>query len=183
VGRRNQTLFRLGCAMRRHGADEVSILDTLRRENNRRCVPPLDDVEISRTAHSAAGYEPNGNDVNEVRWQRDQADSCSDPEPLPCLHDAVLSGYKSPPPVLRDYVGDIAERMQAPPDYPAMACIVMCGSVIGRKLRIYPRQHGDWGIVPNLWAMAIGRPGFKKSPSLDAALAPIHKLQDRAFEQ
>src|SRR5262249_55867782 len=37
VGSRNDKLFRLGCAMRRHGADEVSILDALRRENNRRC--------------------------------------------------------------------------------------------------------------------------------------------------
>jgi putative DNA primase/helicase len=106
-----------------------------------------------------------------------------DPEPLPSLPAVAPFRYEFLPPVLRDFVADIAERMQCPPDYPAMACIIMCGSLIGRKLRLFPRQHGDWGIVPNLWGQAIGRPGFKKSPSQDAALAPIHKLQERAFEQ
>lgn len=111
-----------------------------------------------------------------------QSDSWPDPEPVPGLPDVTPFSYEFLPPVLRGYVADIAERMQCPPDYPAIACLVMCGTIIGRKLRLYPRQHGDWGVVPVLWGMAIGRPGFKKSPSLDAALTPITKLQERAFE-
>ena len=57
-GQRNDTLFRLACSMRRHGADADSILAMLRDQNRKRCNPPLHDSEVAAIAGSAADYAP-----------------------------------------------------------------------------------------------------------------------------
>jgi hypothetical protein len=57
-GARNDTLMRFGCAMRRHGADESTILGALVNENRIRCVPPLERTEIEKIAWSVARYAP-----------------------------------------------------------------------------------------------------------------------------
>lgn len=57
-GQRNETLTKLGGAMRRHGADETTIIDTLRQENQRRCEPPLSDDEVRTIAGSVGSYAP-----------------------------------------------------------------------------------------------------------------------------
>jgi putative DNA primase/helicase len=56
-GRRNETLFRIGCAMRGRGAKEEEILAVIRVEN-RRCEPPLWEAELIGIARSAARYRP-----------------------------------------------------------------------------------------------------------------------------
>ena len=38
-------------------------------------------------------------------------------------------------------------------------------------------------MVPNLWGAIVGRPGVKKSPALNEALKPLHRLQATEFEQ
>ncbi len=55
-GRRDSTLTRMAGAMRHHGFGEAAILGALTVENGR-CVPPLDDTQVSKIAHSIAGYE------------------------------------------------------------------------------------------------------------------------------
>ena len=57
-GRRNDYLFRNGCAMRRRGTGEEAILAALREENASRCNPPLSDDEVRRIAQSATSYAP-----------------------------------------------------------------------------------------------------------------------------
>lgn len=58
-GGRNQTLASLGGTMRRRGMGRDTILAALRAENAARCVPPLDDVEVTRIADSVSRYEPS----------------------------------------------------------------------------------------------------------------------------
>ena len=77
---------------------------------------------------------------------------------------------------------DIAERMQCPPDFIAAAAIVALGSVIGRRCGIRPKRHDDWTVVPNLWGAVIGRPGVLKSPAIQEALRPLHRLEAEAGE-
>jgi putative DNA primase/helicase len=55
-GVRNTTLFKLACAMRRHGAPQEAILAALEVVNRLRCHPPLDHMEMQRIAVSAARY-------------------------------------------------------------------------------------------------------------------------------
>lgn len=57
-GRRNEALTAMAGAMRRRGAAQGSIEAAL-FEENKRCVPPLDDEEVRRIAASVARYAPS----------------------------------------------------------------------------------------------------------------------------
>lgn len=56
-GQRNDGLFKIGAAMQGRGADERTILEELRRENDERCVPPLPGMEVEKIAGSVSRYE------------------------------------------------------------------------------------------------------------------------------
>lgn len=86
------------------------------------------------------------------------------------------------PNALRGWVADIAERMQCPPDFPAVAAMVALSSVIGRKACIAPKRYDDWRVMPNLWGVVVGRPGVMKSPALSEALKPLDRLAMHAKE-
>ena len=107
----------------------------------------------------------------------------ADPKPLPeGLPDVEALDPAMLPPRLRPWVMDIAERMQCPPDFPAAAVLVALGSVIGRHCGIRPKRHDDWTVIPNLWGAAVGRPGVMKSPAIEEALKPLHRLEVQAGE-
>lgn len=84
------------------------------------------------------------------------------------------------PQAFADWVGDIADRMQAPPEFVAVPAMVAAGSLIGRKVGIRPQANTDWTEVPNLWGCIIGRPGVMKSPAVQQALKPLNRLQAEA---
>jgi hypothetical protein len=86
------------------------------------------------------------------------------------------------PSVLGDYVMDVADRQQAPPDFAAVASICGLAAVLGNKVLIRPKQHDDWAVTPNLWGAIIGRPSAMKSPAMRSALAPVHAIQDQMRE-
>lgn len=54
---RNERLFRVSCAIRRHGISPAEILEFLRIVN-RRCEPPLEESELRHIARSAGRYQP-----------------------------------------------------------------------------------------------------------------------------
>jgi hypothetical protein len=58
-GRRNDTLFRVGCAMRARGGAMEEILAAV-LAMNRRCLPPLDEREVRAIALSASRYPSTG---------------------------------------------------------------------------------------------------------------------------
>lgn len=104
------------------------------------------------------------------------------PESLLTLPDVPKFNYDYLPGLLRGFVHDIAERMQCPPEFPAVGAVVMAGAAIGRKLGIRPKQFDSWTVVPNLWGMIVGQPGIMKSPALADALAPLNRMQALAFD-
>ena len=63
-GQRNDRLFKMGCAIRRHGATQASIEAALLQENAERCVPPLSADEVREIATSAAKYDPTTTATN-----------------------------------------------------------------------------------------------------------------------
>ncbi|NCC29337.1 MAG: DUF3987 domain-containing protein [Gammaproteobacteria bacterium] len=104
-----------------------------------------------------------------------------EPQPIPAtLHPVEPFDTVLLPTSLRGWIEDIAERMQCPPDFPAVGAMVALSSVIGRKAVIRPKQYDDWVVVPNLWGAVVGRPGIMKSPALASALAPLDRLQVKA---
>jgi hypothetical protein len=81
------------------------------------------------------------------------------------------------PSVIADYVLDVADRQQAPPDFVAVAALCGLAALLGNKVRIRPKQQDDWTVTPNLWGAIIGRPSAMKSPAMASALRPVYDLE------
>lgn len=107
---------------------------------------------------------------------------CPEPEKLPELPEVPPFNPDVLPGVLRAFVSDIAERKQCPGEFPAVGAVVMAGAAIGSKIGIRPKQFDPWTVVPNLWGAIIGKSGIMKSPALSDAIAPLKRMQAKAFE-
>ena len=81
---------------------------------------------------------------------------------------------------LAPWIDDIATRLQCPPDYPAITAMTALGAILGRKIGIKPQMKTDWIEIPNIWGAFIGPPGMLKSPAMNEALRPIHRLEAEA---
>jgi putative DNA primase/helicase len=75
------------------------------------------------------------------------------PEGLPPV--ASLDPAMIPEP-LREWIVDVSERMQIPPDFATVGAVVVAGSLIGRQVGIHPKRQDDWLVVPNLWVLWWG---------------------------
>jgi len=84
------------------------------------------------------------------------------------------------PDVLATFVMDESHRMQCPPDFVAVACLTMIGSVIGAGCAVRPKQQDDWTEVPNLWGGTVGGPSTMKTPAISAGMGPLSWLESDA---
>lgn len=94
--------------------------------------------------------------------------------PVPALPLKIV------PSAFRDWVKDVSERMQCPPDYVAAGMLVMTGAVIGSGCGIRPKKNDDWTVVPNLWGGVVGRPSMLKTPAIAEAMKPLEALEREA---
>ena len=105
-------------------------------------------------------------------------------EPLPMALAPVLPfDFELLPSALRPWIADISDRMQCPPDYPAVAALVALAAVVGRQIAIRPKARDDWSVVPNLWGAVIGRPALLKTPAMQEPLRMIGALEVQAREE
>jgi hypothetical protein len=101
-----------------------------------------------------------------------------EPKPLPDgLAKVAPFDMAFLPTRVASWVADIAERMQCPPDFVAIPATIALGAVIGRKTGLRPQRQTDWTEVANLWGCIIGRPGMMKTPAMQEALKPLHRLE------
>jgi Protein of unknown function (DUF3987) len=84
------------------------------------------------------------------------------------------------PDALAPWVDDIANRLQCPADFVAVAAMTSLGALVGRRIGIRPQAKTDWIEVPNIWGCIVGRPGTLKSPAMMEALKPLHHLEAEA---
>ncbi|MGB7977595.1 MAG: DUF3987 domain-containing protein [Chlamydiales bacterium] len=106
--------------------------------------------------------------------------------PLPLkeeLYPVVSFREEMLPETLRPWIMDNAERMQVPPDFLAATCIVVVGSLVGRKTGIFPKAHDDWLVIPNLWGAVVGRPSLLKSPAVAEMMKPLDELAAKAIHK
>lgn len=101
-----------------------------------------------------------------------------EPEPLPELLPSVepFDSFLLPS-SFKDWVDDIAERMQVPVDFPAVASMVALASVVGTQVRIRPKQNDPWEINPNLFGCIVAPPSSMKSPVLNAVMSPLSRME------
>jgi hypothetical protein len=119
------------------------------------------------------------------RWD-DAAEALQypEPEPLPTGLPPVQPFDEHLLPLgLRAYVLDIAERMQCPPDYPAVGFLIALSSLAGGRITIRPKRHDDWTVYPNLWGAIVGRPSLMKTPALAEPLKMLYRLEAEARER
>jgi putative DNA primase/helicase len=98
------------------------------------------------------------------------------PIPLPKGLPVKPFDYELLPESLRAWVHDISNRMQCPPDFPAVASIVSASSLIGARAVIRPKEKDSWEVTPNLWGCVVGRAGVMKTPAVKEVLNPLWKL-------
>jgi putative DNA primase/helicase len=133
---------------------------------------PLELPQSVRRADRRQGATPTSEPAEHV-W--------ADPLPIPAeLLPVVAFHYALLPEALREFVDDVAERMQCPPDFPAVAMMVALAGVVGKKIGIRPKRHDDWLVVPNLWGAVIGRPGIMKTPAIRRPITFLQRLQVEA---
>ena len=110
-------------------------------------------------------------------------DGWGDPEPIPdALPPVEPFDYDMLPISLRGWIQDISERVQCPPDFPAVGAMISLAAVVGRKIGIRPKRFDDWLEVPSLWGAIIGRPGVMKSPALRESMRPLRRLEQAALQ-
>lgn len=116
-----------------------------------------------------------------VARKRASAEHWPTPKPIPCdlaRVDAFALDFL--PVRLAPWVDDIATRLQCPPDYPAITALTALGAILGRKIGVKPQLKTDWIEIPNVWGAFIGPPGMLKSPAMNEALRPMHRLEAEA---
>ena len=132
--------------------------------------------EIPTRRHFGTFGTSEGEGFSETKWPN--------PKPLP---DGLLPVAAFNPAFLPEtiapWVMDISDRMQCPPDFVGIPALVALGSVIGRKVAVRPQRKTDWYEVANLWGCIVGRPGAMKSPAMDEALKPLHRLEASARKE
>jgi len=114
-------------------------------------------------------------------WCIGASDDWPEPEPLPDeLPTVEPFAFELLPDAFRPWIEDIAERMQCPPDFPAIGAMVGLSAAVGRRVAIRPKREDDWDVVPNLWGAAVGPPGILKTPALREPLRPLQNLENEA---
>jgi len=129
-----------------------------------------------KTPNSAGFAGPNPGSPSRDCWPDPGDLRRKTPEVVPFDLDLL-------PASLQPWIGDVAERMQCPPDYAAVGAVIGLSTVVGRKIGIRPKAQDDWLVVPNLWGIGIGRPSVLKTPAIQEALRPLHTIEKRSARE
>jgi hypothetical protein len=87
------------------------------------------------------------------------------------------------PGALKGYAEDAAERMQGQLDLVGIPLIIGASTAIGKEFRMRNKNLDDWLEMPCLWGGAIAGIGQLKTPSFNAGLAPLNKLQMKFIDE
>jgi Protein of unknown function (DUF3987) len=102
----------------------------------------------------------------------DIEDLGSELPPVPAFDPELL------PNALRPWCIDVAELMQVPLDFPAVAAVAALGAAVMRRAKIQPKSlDTSWTEYPNLWGAIVADPGLMKSPVIDAATATLRGVE------
>ncbi len=103
-------------------------------------------------------------------------------EPIPLPEDVLPAPELNEnliPNEWREWLTDIAERMQCPRDYPTVAAIVSAAALIGNKIRIKPKQRDIWQVTANLWGAVVGLPSLLKSPAVNEGMFFFREIEKK----
>ena len=147
----------------------------------------VDEQATDSRAHNVLDETPTAGDFDHQQHPEPDVFEWPEPRPLPNeLLDVEAFEPTLLPEKFRGWIEDIAERLQCPIDFPAVASMVVLAGIVGRKVGIRPKRRDDWLVIPNLWGAVIGRPGIMKTPALAEPLNVLKRLEidaKQAFDQ
>ncbi len=167
---REGTILRYAGKLRAQGVPEELISTICLDFNQLHISPPLDEsIVMDRVNRYEAPASPATQ--NDHTWEAPE-EFGNGLSPVPAFNINILpSGF-------REWLSDIAERMQCPIEFLAVGAMVAAGAALGNRIGIQPKQKDiGWVEVPNLWGAIVGRPGVMKTPALAEVLAPLKKLE------
>lgn len=174
-GERNSAVLAHVGHLRGRGVPADLISDIALDFNRSRCTTPLDNDEVISIA--SRYKEKTTAPVAELTsddWPESEEIKSTLP-PVPPFEPLLL------PKIFRDWVSDIADRMQCPIEFLAVGAMVASGAAVGNRAGVQPKQlDTGWVEVPNFWGAAVGRPGVMKSPALAQVLLPLRQLEAAA---
>jgi hypothetical protein len=109
-------------------------------------------------------------------------------DPLDIFGDASLSGSPELPPgvlpaVLEAFAVDKAQRLGVDPSMIALPALAVCAASLDDFYQIQPRVHDhEWTESARLWVAVIEEAGGKKTPAINAAIAPLNRIEARWAE-
>jgi len=179
-GGRNSFLTSEAGKLRRSGLNSEEIFCELQKINNASCMPPLEEAELRVICKSVGRYPSATNVVaSQVSflWLKEPQQLITTIKEVPSLPAELL------PETFRPWIVDVSERMQVAPEFVMAPALVSLSSIVGRRLGIFPKQHDDWLVVPNLWGLIVARPGYFKSPTIAEAMKPLERLSEAARKE
>jgi Protein of unknown function (DUF3987) len=82
------------------------------------------------------------------------------------------------PEVIERRALDVALRLGVDPAMVALPMLGVCAAAIDDRIRLYPLAHdSSWSERACLWIAVIADSGQKKTPALNAALAPVREVE------
>jgi len=85
------------------------------------------------------------------------------------------------PPVLRDFAGSQARVIGACLSGMAMATLAAVSAAASHRWSLKMMEYGQWYARPRLWVLLVGDPSEKKTPEIDAACAPLERIQGETY--
>lgn len=170
-GSRNQGLFKIGKRMAEANLSPSAIRAALLAENEWLCDTPLPAGAVESIAANVLKYPI---------YLENSPEKNDRPIPLPenKIHTPELDESLLPE-VWRPWLTDISDRLQCPLDYAAVGALVSAASLIGNRIRIRPKQHDSWMVVPNLWGAIVGPPGVMKTPAVNEGISFFKSIAER----
>jgi hypothetical protein len=187
-GRRNNYLARWGGRLRRYGMTAEEMKAALSAVNQNRCTPPLPEDEVHSVAESVERYEPEdpitphnngtGSEQSAQVHPGKHSDETPDtegnpPEWMPFPTDLLPSAVAQ---YVRAHAKakSVDEAMVAVPSLPVLA------AAVGNSREVQIKR--SWTERSILWMSLVALSGDMKSPSLEASVKPVNRLEVKAKE-
>ena len=182
----------VACRLKDFGVDEATAIELMRTLWDPRCDPPRSDNTVDPVRNAFRyGLDPPGVAAPEADFKPVVpaapvvTDADEDQEPLDLFGDASLT--REPqlkremlPKAIGDFAFDAAERLGVEPSMVAIPALVVSAAALDDGIQIQPREHDtEWTESGRLWAAVITPPGGRKTPAINTALKPYHKIEER----
>ncbi|MCC2653337.1 MAG: hypothetical protein K0Q60_3503 [Microvirga sp.] len=82
------------------------------------------------------------------------------------------------PPIVQRFVGDQSKVIGGDVSALAMLALSAMGGALDHRFRLKLLGNGNWYASPRLWVLLVGGVSFKKTPTINAALAPLEEYQN-----